>query len=76
MDEVRTAEWRREIVRVQAELGELTAKERRSIVWGMRRNPTSWSENQLNAKHWLQRANLKAQLISARLGLGSFTSFP
>jgi transposase len=44
---------------VQAELGELTTKERRSIVWGMRRNPASWSTTQLNAMHWLQRANLK-----------------
>ena len=59
MDEVRRAEWKDESARVQAELGELSAKERRSIVWGMRRNPKDWSQTQLNAMHWLQRANLK-----------------
>ena len=34
--------------------------ERRSILWGMRRNSASWSAVQLNAMHWLQRANLKS----------------
>ncbi len=70
MDEVRSAEWKDEYVRVQAELGELTTKERRSIVWGMRRNPATWSVNQLNAMHWLQRANLKtARAWRLKMGL-------
>jgi transposase len=60
MDEVRSAEWRSESARVRDELGELSPKERRSILWGMRRNPGSWSEVQLTAMHWLQRANLKS----------------
>jgi transposase len=60
MDEVRKAEWRNESARVYEELGELSPKERRSILWGMRRNPTSWSATQTSAMHWLQRANLKS----------------
>ena len=70
MDEVRAAEWKDEYARVQAELGELTPKERRSIVWGMRRNPSGWSTSQLNAMHWLQRANLKtARAWRLKMGL-------
>lgn len=59
MDEVRKAEWRNESVRVQQELGELSPRERRSILWGLRKNPSGWSARQTNAMHWLQRANLK-----------------
>ena len=40
------------------ELGELSPKERRSILWGMQRSSGSWSAVRLNAMHWLQRANL------------------
>jgi transposase len=60
MDEVRSVEWKTDSARVQAELGALDSKERRSILWGMRRNPSSWSRLQINAMHWLQRANLKS----------------
>ena len=60
MDEVRSAEWKTESARVLDELSELSPKERRAILWGMRRNPGSWSSVQLNAMHWLQRANLKS----------------
>ena len=60
MDEVRNAEWKNESELVRAELGELSPRERRSILWAMRRNPSSWSKTQLNAMHWLQRANLKS----------------
>lgn len=60
MDEVRSAEWKTDSARVLDELGELSSKERRSILWGMRRNPHSWSLLQINAMHWLQRANLKS----------------
>ena len=59
MDEVRAAEWKTEQAQVQQELGVLTAKQRRSILWGMRRNPSGWTATQLQAMHWLQRANLK-----------------
>ena len=60
MDEVRSAEWKTESVRVREQLGELNVRERRSILWAMRRNPASWSATQTNAMHWLQRANLKS----------------
>lgn len=29
-------------------------------MWGMRRNPSGWSQPQLNAMHWLQRSTLKS----------------
>lgn len=60
MDEVRSAEWQADSARVRAQLGELGPKERRSILWAMRRNPASWSATQTTAMHWLQRANLKS----------------
>ena len=41
MDEVRSAEWKTESARVREQLGELNARERRSILWAMRRNPSS-----------------------------------
>ncbi len=59
MDEVRTAEWQAERARVEEELGHLTTRQRRSVLWGMRRNPSGWSQTQTEAMHWLQRANLK-----------------
>lgn len=59
MDEVRTEEWKTEQARVTNELGHLTPKQRRSVMWGMRRNPSGWSKTQLEAMHWLQRAKLK-----------------
>jgi transposase len=70
MDEVRTAEWKDESQRVHDELGELDARERRSILWAMRRNPSGWSNKQLTAMHWLQRANLKtARAWRLKMGL-------
>jgi transposase len=59
MDDVRTEEWKTEQARVQEALGHLTPKQRRSVLWGMRRNPSGWSHTQTEAMHWLQRANLK-----------------
>jgi transposase len=70
MDEVRTAEWKDESQRVHEELGELDARERRSILWGMRRNPSGWTLRQATAMHWLQRANLKtARAWRLKMGL-------
>jgi transposase len=59
MDEVRSEEWKTEQARVEEALGHLTPKQRRSVMWGMRRNPSGWSTTQTQAMHWLQRANLK-----------------
>ena len=70
MDEVRTAEWKDESRRVEEELGALDPSQRRSILWGMRRNPSGWSDTQANAMHWLQRANLKtARAWRLKMGL-------
>jgi len=70
MDEVRTAEWKDESRRVEEELGALDPSQRRSILWGMRRNPAGWSDTQANAMHWLQRANLKtARAWRLKMGL-------
>lgn len=60
MDKVRSAEWKDESARVREALGELNPKERRSILWAMRRNPSSWTATHANAMHWLKRANLKS----------------
>jgi transposase len=43
MDEVRKAEWKDDSQRVLEQLGELDPRERRSIMWGMRRNRRSAS---------------------------------
>jgi transposase len=70
MDEVRGAEWKHDGARVQAELGHLGARERRSVLWAMRRNPSGWSAVQTAAMHWLQRANLKsARAWRLKMGL-------
>jgi transposase len=70
MDEVRTAEWKQEAARIEQELGHLTPAERRSILWGMRRNPDTWNKIQVEAMHWLQRTNLKsARAWRLKMGL-------
>lgn len=70
MDEVRSAEWKDESERVRQALGDMTPQQRRSIVWGLRRNPASWSDTQLQAMHWLQRVNLKtARAWRLKMGL-------
>lgn len=60
MDEVRSAEWKQDAAQVKQKLGPLGARERRSVLWAMRRNPSGWSAAQSTAMHWLQRANLKS----------------
>ena len=69
-DEVRSAEWKAESALVQQELGEINAKERRSILWAMRGNPSNWTLTQTNAMYWLQRANLEtARAWRLKMGL-------
>ena len=70
MDEVRTAEWQQDSALVQVALGELDTRERRTLLWAMRRNPETWSPRQTTAMHWLQRANLKtARAWRLKMGL-------
>ena len=45
---------------MKEKLGPLDTRERRSVLWAMRRNPSGWSAAQSQAMHWLQRANLKS----------------
>lgn len=59
MDEVRSAEWKTEAAQVRTELGELSPRQRRALLWAMRRNPHTWTATQTTAMHWLQRARLK-----------------
>ena len=57
-------------VSLPAAPGELDTKERRALLWAMRRNPASWSGPQTTAMHWLQRANLKsARTWRLKMGL-------
>ena len=70
MDEVRSSECKADSQRVRDALGALDARERRSILWAMRRNPATWSERPSQAMHWLQRANLKsARAWRLKMGL-------
>ena len=48
------------MVPVAAALGAGGRKTLRQLLWGMRRNPSTWSARQLDAMHWLQRSTLKS----------------
>jgi transposase len=60
MDEVRREEMRTEAGAVKTALGSNDRKLLKSLTWGMRRNPKSWSKKQTSAMHWLQHARLKS----------------
>lgn len=57
MDQVRRQEMAEDARKVRSALG---GKTLRQLLWGMRRNPASWSLRQLDAMHWLQRSTLKS----------------
>ena len=66
MDEVRRAELRER----PAALAQLDPHQRRSLMWGMRKNPLDWSTTQLEAMHWLKGSNLKsARAWRLKMGL-------
>lgn len=56
MDEVRRTELREQ----PAALAQLSTAERKSLMWGMRKNPMGWSATQVDAMHWLKGSNLKS----------------
>ena len=56
MDEVRRAELREQ----PATLAQLDTDQRKSLMWGMRKNPIGWNVMQLEAMHWLKGSNLKS----------------
>lgn len=60
MDQVRRAEMRDDAPAVRAALGDNDRKTLKQLMWGMRRNPSGWSQPQINAMHWLQRSTLKS----------------
>jgi transposase len=60
MDLVRRAEMRQDAAAVRSALGGNDRKTLKQLMWGMRRNPSGWSQPQLNAMHWLQRSTLKS----------------
>ena len=58
MDKVRQAEMRDEPQAVAQALGTTERKTIKGLLWGMRKNPSGWSDSQTNAMHWLQRSSL------------------
>ena len=60
MDQVRRKEMAQDAQSVRAALGAGDRKTLKQLLWGMRRNPATWSTRQLAAMHWLQRSTLKS----------------
>jgi transposase len=60
MDQVRRAEMTDDAQAVRSALGADDRKTLKQLMWGMRRNPASWSAGQVHAMHWLQRSALKS----------------
>jgi transposase len=60
MDEVRREEMRNSAAAVRQAVGVHSKKTLRQLLWGMRKNPVSWTPAQLDAMHRLQRSNLKS----------------
>ena len=59
MDVVRREEMQTQPRIVRAALGG-DRKVLRGMVWGMRKDPSSWNKNQMNTMCYLQRSNLKS----------------
>lgn len=60
MDAVRRQEMADDAQAVRAAIGRNDSKAARQLMWGMRRNPSSWSAKQADVMHWLQRCTLKS----------------
>jgi transposase len=60
MDQVRRQEMADDSQAVRSALGRRDGKAARQLMWGMRRNPVSWSSKQIDVMHWLQRSALKS----------------
>lgn len=70
MDQVRRAEMASNAASVRAMLGGNDRKAVRQLMWGMRRNPISWTRRQSEAMYWLQRSALKsARAWRLKMGL-------
>ncbi|NDY91938.1 ISL3 family transposase [Ideonella livida] len=60
MDQVRRQEMADDPTQVRQALGGRTPQALRQLMWGMRRNPATWSRKQIDTMHWLQRSGLKS----------------
>jgi transposase len=61
MDAVRREELKTDRAAVREALnGRGDAKTLRQLLWGMRRNPSGWTQAQTQAMHWLQHSYLKS----------------
>jgi hypothetical protein len=60
MDQVGRAEMQDNAPTVRAALGGNDGKTLKQLMWGMRRNPSGWSQPQVNAMHWLKQSGLKS----------------
>ena len=60
MDEVRRAEMSEDASAVHAALAGQGGHPLKSLMWGMRKNPSGWNAKQLDAMYWLQRSMLKS----------------
>jgi transposase len=60
MDQVRRTEMQDDAGAVRSALGSNDRKTLKQLLWGMRRNPSGWSRQQVNAMHWLQHSKLKS----------------
>ncbi len=60
MDQVRRQEMADDPTQVRQALGGRSPQALRQLMWGMRRNPASWSRKQIDTMHWLQRSALKS----------------
>ena len=60
MDQVRRTEMADDARAVRSALGRNDSKAAKQLMWGMRRNPSSWTHKQTDVMHWLQRSTLKS----------------
>ena len=60
MDQVRRTEMSEDAPAVQAALEGQDGHPLKSLMWGMRKNPSGWTAKQLDAMYWLQRSTLKS----------------
>ena len=60
IDEARREELRAEPATVRKAFAGTDKKLLKSLLWGMRKNPSDWSQKQLDTMHCLQHSNLKS----------------
>lgn len=61
MDQVRRAEMQDDVTVVREPLGGNDRKTLKQLKWDIRRNPSGWSRQLVNAMHWLQSSARKSE---------------